>query len=60
MGDIARSKYDFDVAGHYARPDVFRLHVNEQPMPAVTQDARVAAASPAPSARTKDWQAVPL
>ncbi|MEE8197340.1 MAG: hypothetical protein V3T69_09205 [Acidiferrobacterales bacterium] len=54
MGDIARSKYDFDVAGHYARPDVFRLHVNEHPMPAVTQDARVAAASPAPSARTKD------
>jgi nitrilase len=31
MGDIARGKYDFDVVGHYARPDVFRLHVNEQP-----------------------------
>ena len=54
MGDIARSKYDFDVAGLYARPDVFRLHVNEHPMPAVTQDARVAVASPARSARTKD------
>jgi nitrilase len=54
MDDIARGKYDFDVAGHYARPDVFRLHVNEQPMPAVTQDARAAAASPAPSAGTKD------
>jgi nitrilase len=31
-GEIARGKFDFDVAGHYARPDVFRLHVNEQPM----------------------------
>jgi len=31
MGDVARGKYDFDVVGHYARPDVFRLHVNEQP-----------------------------
>lgn len=29
-GDIARGKYDFDVVGHYARPDVFRLHVNER------------------------------
>ena len=29
LGDIARGKYDFDVVGHYARPDVFRLHVND-------------------------------
>lgn len=39
MDDIARGKYDFDVAGHYARPDVFRLLVNEAPMPAVSKDA---------------------
>ena len=29
LNDIPRGKYDFDVTGHYARPDVFRLHVNE-------------------------------
>jgi len=27
-GRILRGKYDFDVAGHYARPDVFRLQVD--------------------------------
>lgn len=30
LGEIARGKFDFDVVGHYARPDVFQLHVNEQ------------------------------
>lgn len=35
MGDIARGKFDFDVVGHYARPDIFRLHVNEEPRPGV-------------------------
>jgi nitrilase len=33
--DLARAKFDFDVVGHYSRPDVFRLDVNEQPMKSV-------------------------
>jgi nitrilase len=34
-GEVARGKYDFDVTGHYARPDVFQLAVNERPQAAV-------------------------
>lgn len=34
--ELARAKFDFDVVGHYARPDVFTLNVNEQPMQPVT------------------------
>lgn len=35
-GAIARARYDFDAVGHYARPDVFRLLVNESPAAATT------------------------
>ncbi len=35
LAEIGRGKFDFDVAGHYSRPDVFQLHVNESPAPAV-------------------------
>jgi nitrilase len=38
LSEIARGKYDFDVVGHYARPDVFQLHVNEKAAPPVIVD----------------------
>jgi predicted amidohydrolase len=38
LGRIAEAKYDFDVVGHYARPDVFHLSVNERATtPVVTE-----------------------
>jgi len=38
MDEIARGKYDFDVTGHYARPDVFQLSVNERPLKPVVPE----------------------
>jgi nitrilase len=35
LGEIPRGKYDFDVVGHYARPDVFSLSVDDRPKRAV-------------------------
>jgi nitrilase len=33
---IIRGKYDLDVVGHYARPDIFQLQVDERPKQSVT------------------------
>jgi nitrilase len=36
LAEIPRAHLDFDAVGHYARPDVFRLEVNERlPLPVV-------------------------
>lgn len=35
LAEVARGKFDFDVTGHYARPDIFQLSVNESPLPPV-------------------------
>ena len=38
LAEIVRGKFDFDVVGHYARPDVFRLVVNESSTPPVISE----------------------
>jgi nitrilase len=39
LAELVRSKFDFDVVGHYARPDVFQLIVNERPLESVMSKA---------------------
>jgi len=39
LGEVARGKLDLDVVGHYARPDVFQLVVDERPkLPVVKKE----------------------
>jgi nitrilase len=45
LADAIRGKYDLDVVGHYARPDIFTLLVDERPKAAVDH---VAWGEPAP------------
>jgi nitrilase len=33
--ELVRARYDFDVVGHYSRPDVFELVVDERARPGV-------------------------
>ncbi|MDR1125612.1 MAG: nitrilase, partial [Deltaproteobacteria bacterium] len=32
LGRLAEARFDFDPVGHYSRPDVFTLLVNEEPL----------------------------
>ena len=36
LNDIVKARYDMDPTGHYSRPDIFKLIVNEQERPPVT------------------------
>ena len=36
LNDIARARMDFDAVGHYARPDIFQLLVDESGRTPVT------------------------
>ena len=36
LEQIVRGKFDFDVSGHYARPDIFQLIVDDRPKRAVS------------------------
>jgi nitrilase len=36
LDDVKRGKYDFDAAGHYSRPDIFRLNVDMSERAAVS------------------------
>ncbi|MET3660952.1 nitrilase-related carbon-nitrogen hydrolase [Aquamicrobium ahrensii] len=42
LTDTIRGKFDLDVAGHYARPDIFRLSVNETERTPVSYQVEVA------------------
>jgi len=38
LAQVVRGKYDLDVVGHYSRPDIFQLHVDERPKRPVTTE----------------------
>jgi nitrilase len=40
LDEITKAKIDFDVVGHYSRPDIFQLKVNDEPQSPVVYDAK--------------------
>ena len=52
LAQVVRGKFDLDVVGHYARPDVFQLVVDERPRPPVIATGRELQGESAGSAGT--------
>jgi len=40
LAQVVRSRFDFDVVGHYSRPDIFQLLVDERSKPSVLSSVR--------------------
>ncbi len=40
LDEITKAKIDFDVVGHYSRPDIFQLKVNDEAQSPVVYDAK--------------------
>jgi nitrilase len=60
LDDLAGAKFDFDAVGHYARPDVFRLEVNERANPVVAGiTPPVVIEADEPVALNESWQPWP-
>ncbi|MDH4065499.1 MAG: nitrilase, partial [Acidobacteriota bacterium] len=60
VNDIARARLDFDAVGHYARPDVFQLMVDESSRAPVTfRTGPSGAAAPPQAPRDVDRRAAP-
>lgn len=56
LGQIVRGKYDLDVTGHYARPDIFQLFVDasaKQPVTTKACEAADGCSAQEPKARVK-------
>ncbi|RKN72368.1 carbon-nitrogen hydrolase family protein [Paenibacillus ginsengarvi] len=41
LSEVVRSRFDFDVTGHYSRPDLFQLIVNDKSQQIITTTAKI-------------------
>lgn len=50
---LPKAKFDFDAVGHYSRPDIFRLVVDDQPKLVVARANAESARAPQPASRKR-------
>jgi nitrilase len=55
LEEIPRGKFDFDVTGHYARPDVFYFRVNQDARPPVALEGDPASGGLDVGGRSRGW-----